>query len=82
MSISGTLNRVPATGADYRRIVEARLPHFMFDDLDDGAGEALSPDNKVADFWTIQLEQHVIRDVSDIRTCIELYGEKLIDGRA
>lgn len=82
MSISGTLNRVPATGADYRRIIEERLTHFMFDDLDEGAGEALSPENGAADFRAAQLEQHVMRDVSDIRTCIELYGEKLIDGHA
>jgi L-lactate dehydrogenase (cytochrome) len=77
MSKRGTLNLVPATAADYRGIAEARLPRFLFDYLDGGAGEEMTLASNVADFRAIQLEQRVMRDVSGIDTSIELFGEKL-----
>ena len=72
-----SLNLLPATVADYRREAEARLPRFLFDYLDGGAGEEMSLASNVADFRAIQLDQRVMRDVSAIDTSIELFGETL-----
>lgn len=72
-----SLNLVPATVADHRREAEARLPRFLFDYLDGGAGEEMSLASNMADFRAIQLDQRVMRDVSAIDTGTELFGEKL-----
>ena len=38
----GTYNVVPVTALDYRRLAEKRLPRFLFDYIDGGAGDERS----------------------------------------
>lgn len=61
-----TMNLVPVTSDDYRRIAERKLPRFLFDYVDGGAfGETTLAANS-ADFSKIAPVQRVMRDVSDI----------------
>ncbi len=73
----GALNLVPASFADYRRLAERRLPRTLFDYADGGAVEEVTLRENVADFEALRLRQRVLRDVSQIDTGIELFGEKL-----
>ncbi len=72
-----SLNLVPASFADYRRLAERRLPRALFDYADGGAVEEVTLRENVADFETLHLRQRVLRDVSKIDTSTELFGEKL-----
>lgn len=72
-----TLDLVPARFEDYRRLAEKCLPRMLFDYLDGGAyAEATLAANTSA-FQGLALKQRVMRDVSDIDTGIELFGQKL-----
>ena len=73
----GSLNLVPASFADYRRMAERRLPRALFDYADGGAVEEVTLRENVADFEALRLRQRVLRDVSAIDTGTELFGEKL-----
>lgn len=73
----GALNLVPASFADYRRLAERRLPRTLFDYADGGAVEEVTLRENVADFEALRLRQRVLRDVSQIDSSIELFGEKL-----
>ncbi len=73
----GSLNLVPASFADYRRLAERRLPRALFDYADGGAVEEVTLRANVADFEALRLRQRVLRDVSNIDTSIDLFGEKL-----
>ncbi len=70
-----THNFVPATSLDYRGLAEKRLPRFLFDYIDGGAGDELTLQRNVADFQSIRIRQHVMRDVSTIDTSTTLLGE-------
>ena len=65
---------IPVTAEDYRRLAEMRLPRFLFDYIDGGAGEEVTLANNVADLRNIRLRQRVMRDVRDIDTGTELMG--------
>ena len=71
----GTLRLVPATVSDYRRLAEARLPRQLFDYIDGGAVDELTLAANHADFARFQLRQRVLRDVSQVRTDAELFGQ-------
>ncbi len=43
-----TLNILPATTLDYRRLAEKRLPRFLFDYIDGGANDEITLANNVA----------------------------------
>jgi L-lactate dehydrogenase (cytochrome) len=73
----GTYNVTPVTAADYRRLAEKRLPRFLFDYIDGGAGEEQSMRANVDDFSRIRLKQRVMRDVSQVDTGTELFGQSL-----
>ena len=70
-----TLNILPATTLDYRRLAESRLPRFLFDYIDGGANEERTLRDNVADFQAIRIRQQVLRDVSNIDTATTLAGE-------
>ncbi len=71
----GTYNVTPATVLDYRRLAEKRLPRFLFDYIDGGAGEEISMAANETDFPRISLKQRVMCDVGDIDTSTVLHGQ-------
>lgn len=75
--MSGSLDLVPATVGDFRRVAEKRLPRLLFDYVDGGAGAEVTMRQNVADFEALRLNQRVMVDVSGIDTSVELFGEKL-----
>ena len=70
-----TLNILPATTLDYRRLAEKRLPRFLFDYIDGGANDEITLANNVGDFRKIRIRQRVLKDVSNIDTSTMLAGE-------
>lgn len=71
----GTYHVTPVTAHDYRRLAEKRLPRFLFDYIDGGAGEENSMRTNAADFNHITLRQRVMRDVSEVDTSTCLLGQ-------
>jgi len=69
-----TMNLVPVTTKDYRKIAERKLPRFLFDFIDGGAYEETTLRRNVADFSKIAPQQRVMRDVSDVQTSSALLG--------
>lgn len=67
--------RYPVTAGDYRERARARLPRFLFDYVDGGAGaeQTLAAN---ADGWAhLKLRQRVLVDVDGVDTSAELLGE-------
>lgn len=75
--MSRSLDLVPATVDDFRRVAERRLPRALFDYLDGGAGAEVTMRQNVSDFEALRLNQRVMVDVSKIDTRVELFGESL-----
>ncbi|QLQ25603.1 MAG: L-lactate dehydrogenase [Dechloromonas sp.] len=73
--VGRTLNILPATTLDYRRLAEKRLPRFLFDYIDGGANDEITLAANVSDFRKIRIRQRVLRDVSNIDTATLLAGE-------
>ena len=72
-----TLKLVPATVNDFRKGAEKRLPRNLFDYIDGGAGAEVTLRDNVAAFEQLRLNQQVMRDISDLQSKIELFGEEL-----
>lgn len=70
----GSLNLVPASTADYRRIAERKLPRFLFDYLDGGSYAETTLNANVSAYQNITLKQTVLKDVSSVDTSVELFG--------
>ncbi|MEY3006341.1 MAG: hypothetical protein RI942_683 [Pseudomonadota bacterium] len=70
----GSLNLVPASVEDYRRLANKRLPQFLFDYLDGGSYAETTLKNNVADYQKLNLVQTVMRDVSSIDTSSNKLG--------
>jgi len=66
---------VPVTAEDYRRLAAKRLPRFLFDYVDGGAGEEQTLAANRADFRSYRLRQRVLRDVSRVDTSTVLCGQ-------
>lgn len=71
----GTYRVTPVTAPDYRRLAEKRLPRFLFDYIDGGAGEEQSMVTNEADFHQIKLRQRVMCDVDNVDTSTTLSGQ-------
>ncbi|MCF6275832.1 MAG: alpha-hydroxy-acid oxidizing protein, partial [Robiginitomaculum sp.] len=71
------MNLAPASTSDYRSLAEKRLPRNLFDYIDGGAYSEITLKANVEDFAKIQMKQRVMRDVSNIDTKVELFGEPL-----
>jgi L-lactate dehydrogenase (cytochrome) len=69
------MNVTPVTVLDYRRLAEKRLPRFLFDYIDGGAGEERSMGANAADFLNIKLRQRVMCDVDNVDTSTTLSGQ-------
>jgi L-lactate dehydrogenase (cytochrome) len=72
-----SLNLLPATYGDFRRDAEQRLPRFLFDYIDGGAGAEVTLAGNSAAWEQITLAQKVLRDASKLDCAVELFGEKL-----
>ena len=64
-----------ASVSDYRALAKARLPHFLFEYVDGGSYDEVTLERNIADLKAIALRQRVLRDVSDINTSTELFGQ-------
>ncbi|HMX17358.1 MAG TPA: L-lactate dehydrogenase, partial [Rhodocyclaceae bacterium] len=73
----GTMNLVPATVADFRRLAEKRLPRAFFDYIDGGSGAETTLAANAADLDALRLRQRVLRDVSQLDTSATLLGRPL-----
>ena len=67
--------RFPATVCDYRLLAERRLPRFLFDYVEGGAGDEGTLRANVADLAALRLRQRVLVDVDQVDTCATLAGE-------
>jgi L-lactate dehydrogenase (cytochrome) len=72
----GTYKVRPVTALDYRRLAEKRLPRFLFDYIDGGAGDERSMAANVEDFANFRLKQRVMVDVDHVSTATRLCGQK------
>lgn len=72
-----SLNLLPASYADFRRDAEKRLPRFLFDYYDGGAGAEVTLRRNTADWEAVQLTQKVLRDASAMDCSTTLFGEQL-----
>ncbi len=68
---------VLASPADERLAARRRLPRMLFDYIDGGAYDEVTLKRNVEDFRAVALRQRVMRDVSDLKTGIELFGQPL-----
>ena len=64
-----------ASVSDYRRLAKRRVPHFLFEYLDGGSYAEVTKNRNRADLESLALRQRVLRDVSDIDTTCELFGQ-------
>ena len=67
--------RFPSTATDYRALAARRLPRFLFDYVDGGAGEEHSLAVNSSDFAALKLRQRVLVDVDGVDTRTTLAGE-------
>lgn len=63
-----------AAVSDYRELARRRLPRFLFDYVDGGAGAEVTLRRNVADLEAVALRQRVLRDVSSLDLRTELFG--------
>lgn len=71
-----TLDLVPASTEDYRRLAEATLPRRLFDFVDGGSFSERTLAANVSDFEAIQLKQRVMHDVYNISIETTILGER------
>ena len=62
---------------DYRAAAQKRLPPFLFHYIDGGAYAEKTLARNVDDLTDVALRQRVLKDMSQLDTSIELFGEKL-----
>ncbi|MEG1356692.1 FMN-dependent L-lactate dehydrogenase LldD [Comamonas sp.] len=62
---------------DYRAAAQKRLPPFLFHYIDGGAYAEKTLARNVDDLADVALRQRVLKDMSQLDTSIELFGEKL-----
>lgn len=68
---------VAVTVSDYREAARRRLPPLFFEYLDGGSYAELTLARNIDDMQALALRQRVMRDVSELSTDIELFGQKL-----
>lgn len=68
---------VPSGWSDFRLLAEKRLPRFLFDYIDGGANEERTLLANQDDFAHIKLRQRVLKDVSQLSTSAELFGQQV-----
>mgnify|MGYP001811750064 FL=1 len=68
---------MPVTAEDYRRLARKKLPRFLFDYIDGGAGEETTLWSNREDFHRIRLRQRVLRDVSRVDSSTSVLGRSV-----
>ena len=66
-----------ASSTDYRLAAKRRLPPFLFHYIDGGAYAEKTLRRNVEDLAAVALRQRVLKDISQLDTSIELFGERL-----
>ena len=66
-----------ASSTDYRLAAKRRLPPFLFHYIDGGAYAEKTLQRNVEDLAAVALRQRVLKDMSQLDTSIELFGERL-----
>ncbi|WP_422844034.1 FMN-dependent L-lactate dehydrogenase LldD [Acidovorax sp. M2(2025)] len=66
-----------SSSADYRMAAQKFLPPFLFHYIDGGAYAEQTLRRNVDDLAAVALRQRVLKDMSQLDTSIELFGEKL-----
>ena len=66
-----------SASTDYRAAAQKRLPPFLFHYIDGGAYAEHTLERNVSDLSDIALRQRILRNMSDLDTSTELFGEKL-----
>jgi L-lactate dehydrogenase (cytochrome) len=61
---------------DFREAARRKLPRFLFDYLDGGAGAEVTLRRNLSDLSSIALRQRVLTEVSDVHLGVELFGRK------
>jgi L-lactate dehydrogenase (cytochrome) len=67
----------PANADDARNAARRRLPRFLFDYVDGGAGAETTLGANMEDLARLRLRQRVLRDVSDVDLSTTLFGETM-----
>lgn len=67
----------PANADDARNAARRRLPRFLFDYVDGGAGAETTLGANMEDLARLRLRQRVLRDVSDVELSTTLFGEAM-----
>ena len=65
-----------ASPSDFNEAAQRKLPRFLFDYLDGGAGEEMTLRRNLSDLSAIVLRQRVLTQVSEVHLGIELFGRK------
>ena len=65
-----------ASPGDFHEAARRKLPRFLFDYLDGGAGEEMTLRRNCSDLSSIALRQRVLTEVSEVHLGIELLGRK------
>lgn len=66
-----------SAATDYRKAAQKTLPPFLFHYIDGGAYAEHTLSKNVSDLSEIGLKQRVLRNMSDLDTSTELFGDKL-----
>ncbi|GAA4005081.1 quinone-dependent L-lactate dehydrogenase [Comamonas faecalis] len=66
-----------SSSADYRKAAQQFLPPFLFHYIDGGAYAEQTLRRNVDDLAAVALRQRVLKNMSQLDTSIELFGEKL-----
>jgi len=74
---TNSLNLVPASVDDYRKLAEKSLPRPFFDYIDGASFQEQTAAANINAFNDLQLRQRVLSDVSAIDTSCQLFGQKL-----
>ncbi|EJL38150.1 alpha-hydroxyacid dehydrogenase, FMN-dependent L-lactate dehydrogenase [Caulobacter sp. AP07] len=62
---------------DFRQAAKRRLPRFLFDYIDGGAGDEGALRRNVADLSTLAVRQRVLKDVGGVDLTTSLFGQSL-----
>jgi L-lactate dehydrogenase (cytochrome) len=73
--MSGVWMSVIANTVDERLAAQRAIPRMLFDYIDGGSYDEVTLRRNVEDFRAIALRQRVMRDVSTLKTEIELFGQ-------
>ncbi len=66
-----------SSASDYREAARRRLPRFLFDYIDGGAYAEYTMRANISDLERVELRQRVLKNVADLDTSVEIFGEKL-----